>query len=146
MNFGSSLSGFIICTGGTVSTTTYAKLFAVIGYTFGGSGASFGIPDLKGCFMRGAQLQNFGGVDYDGSTVGTKQADAVLSPTVTNPYCSNNGYRNVGSSGNQCINRTRITTDPVDNTGILSKVDVTFAREALENRPFNCSVNYFIRY
>jgi microcystin-dependent protein len=39
-------SGFLECNGQSVSTTTYAALFAVIGYTYGGSGASFNVPDL----------------------------------------------------------------------------------------------------
>ena len=39
-------SGFLECNGASVSTATYAALFAVIGYTYGGSGASFNLPDL----------------------------------------------------------------------------------------------------
>jgi len=39
-------SGFLECNGQSVSTSTYANLFAVIGYTYGGSGASFNIPNL----------------------------------------------------------------------------------------------------
>ena len=149
-NFASSLSGFLLCNGTSYSTTTYARLFLVIGYTFGGSGANFNVPDLKGAFLRGAGLQNYLGVNHDGSTSGTKQNDATIAPivSVTNPYLTNQGYRNVGSSGNQCVNRTRITTDPVDNTGILSNtsVSVSFARQEVEVRPFNVSINYFIRY
>lgn len=40
-------SGFLLCEGQSVSTTTYADLFAVIGYTYGGSGASFLVPNLQ---------------------------------------------------------------------------------------------------
>jgi microcystin-dependent protein len=40
-------SGFLECNGASVSTSTYAALFAVIGYTYGGSGASFLVPDLQ---------------------------------------------------------------------------------------------------
>jgi microcystin-dependent protein len=39
-------SGFLECNGQSVSTSTYAALFAVIGYTYGGSGGSFNVPDL----------------------------------------------------------------------------------------------------
>jgi microcystin-dependent protein len=39
-------SGFLECNGQSVSTSTYADLFAVIAYTYGGSGASFNVPDL----------------------------------------------------------------------------------------------------
>jgi microcystin-dependent protein len=39
-------SGFLECNGQSVSTSTYAALFAVIGYTYGGSGGNFNVPDL----------------------------------------------------------------------------------------------------
>jgi microcystin-dependent protein len=39
-------SGFLECNGASVSTSTYADLFAVIGYAYGGSGANFNVPDL----------------------------------------------------------------------------------------------------
>jgi microcystin-dependent protein len=41
-------TGYLLCTGQSVSTTTFADLFAVIGYTYGGSGSSFTIPNLQG--------------------------------------------------------------------------------------------------
>jgi microcystin-dependent protein len=41
-------SGYLLCEGQSVSTTTFADLFAVIGYTYGGSGANFTVPNLKG--------------------------------------------------------------------------------------------------
>lgn len=46
-------SGFLECNGASLSTTTYAALFAAIGYVWGGSGSSFNIPDLRGFFIRG---------------------------------------------------------------------------------------------
>jgi microcystin-dependent protein len=43
----SAPSGYLLCTGQSVSTTTYSDLFAAIGYTYGGSGSSFIIPNLQ---------------------------------------------------------------------------------------------------
>ena len=40
-------SGFLECDGSSLSTSTYAALFAVIAYTYGGAGASFTLPDLR---------------------------------------------------------------------------------------------------
>lgn len=40
-------SGYLLCYGQSLSTTTYANLFGVIGYTYGGSGGSFNVPDLR---------------------------------------------------------------------------------------------------
>ena len=45
--------GYLLCDGASVSTTDYAKLFAVIAYTYGGSGASFNLPDLRSRFPIG---------------------------------------------------------------------------------------------
>lgn len=44
---------YLECNGQSVSRTTYAALFAVIGTTYGGSGSSFNVPDLRGEFVRG---------------------------------------------------------------------------------------------
>ena len=40
-------AGYLICIGQSLSTTTYADLFAVTGYKFGGSGANFNLPDMR---------------------------------------------------------------------------------------------------
>lgn len=47
-------ANWLICNGASLDTTTYAALFAVIGYTFGGSGANFLLPNLAGRFPQGA--------------------------------------------------------------------------------------------
>jgi microcystin-dependent protein len=39
--------GYLLCTGQSLSTTTYPALFAAIGYTYGGSGSSFNVPNLQ---------------------------------------------------------------------------------------------------
>lgn len=44
----SSHGSWLLCNGASVSTTTYSGLFALIGYAFGGSGANFTLPDLRG--------------------------------------------------------------------------------------------------
>jgi microcystin-dependent protein len=77
----SAPSGWLLCEGDSISTTTYAALFAVIGYTFGGSGASFLLPNYLNSFPVGA-----GDSYVVGATGGSK--DAVLvshTHTVTDP-------------------------------------------------------------
>lgn len=39
--------GYLACNGSAVSTSNYPDLFAAIGYTWGGSGSSFNLPDLR---------------------------------------------------------------------------------------------------
>jgi microcystin-dependent protein len=45
---------WLLCDGSSVSKVTYADLFAVIGTTYGGSGANFNLPDLRGRYVLGA--------------------------------------------------------------------------------------------
>ena len=39
--------GYLTCNGDTISTLDYPDLFAAIGYTWGGSGDDFNLPDLR---------------------------------------------------------------------------------------------------
>lgn len=47
-------SGWLYAEGATVSKTTYPDLFDAIGYTFGGSGDDFTLPDFRNKLMIGA--------------------------------------------------------------------------------------------
>lgn len=69
-------AGYLMCHGQTVSRTTYADLFEIIGTTFGaGDGSTtFVVPDLRGEFIRGLDAGR--GVDT-GRTLGSSQADAL---------------------------------------------------------------------
>lgn len=49
----STPTNFLECDGSSVDTTTYAELFSITGYTYGGSGASFNIPDMQDKFPIG---------------------------------------------------------------------------------------------
>lgn len=51
-------SGFLLCDGTSYDTTTYAALFAVIAYTYGGSGANFNVPDLRDRTIVGVSSAN----------------------------------------------------------------------------------------
>jgi microcystin-dependent protein len=46
-------TGWLICNGASYASASYATLFSVIGYTFGGSGANFNVPNLKGRVVVG---------------------------------------------------------------------------------------------
>ena len=39
-------AGYAVANGASVPTATYAELFAIIGYRYGGAGANFNLPDL----------------------------------------------------------------------------------------------------
>jgi len=46
--------GYAICDGSTLSATDYPELFAVVGYTYGGSGDSFQVPNVVNRFVVGS--------------------------------------------------------------------------------------------
>ena len=52
-------ANWLLCNGASLATVgTYAALFAVLQYAFGGSGANFNLPNLQGVFPRGAGPSN----------------------------------------------------------------------------------------
>ena len=53
-------SGWLICDGKTISKDTYPELFAVIGYTYGGSGYAFQVPNLRGQVVVGYKSDDSG--------------------------------------------------------------------------------------
>jgi len=51
-------SGFLLCDGTSYATASYTALFAVIAYTYGGSGANFNVPDLRDRTVVGVSSAN----------------------------------------------------------------------------------------
>jgi microcystin-dependent protein len=51
-------SGFLLCDGTSYATASYTALFAVIAYTYGGSGANFNVPDLRDRTIVGVSSGN----------------------------------------------------------------------------------------
>lgn len=47
-------TNWLLCNGASYNTSTYAALFAVLGYTYGGSGVNFNVPNLQARFALGA--------------------------------------------------------------------------------------------
>ena len=43
---------WFLCDGASKDTTTYAALFAIIAYTYGGSGSDFTLPTVAGYIIR----------------------------------------------------------------------------------------------
>jgi microcystin-dependent protein len=50
----SAPGGWALCNGDSLSTTTYSTLFAIVGYTYGGAGGTFNVPDLRSRMPLGA--------------------------------------------------------------------------------------------
>lgn len=56
-------TGYLVCAGQSVLVADYGDLYGVIGFTYGGSGASFNLPDLRGRVIAGQD--DMGGTSAD---------------------------------------------------------------------------------
>lgn len=76
----SAPTGFLLCAGQSVPVASYSGLHSVIGYTYGGSGASFNIPDLRGRVIAG-----HGGTLLSGSAdaIGATNAHSTKTHTLS---------------------------------------------------------------
>ena len=74
-------TNWLICDGSSLATTgTYAALFGVLGYAFGGSGANFNLPNLKDTFPIGVSATHALAAKGGAATV---TLDATMIPAHT---------------------------------------------------------------
>jgi microcystin-dependent protein len=67
--------GWRICDGRSLLVSNYSALFAIIGYTYGGAGLNFNLPDLRGEFIR---VFNATGIGEDtGRSMGSFQTSTI---------------------------------------------------------------------
>lgn len=146
-------AGFLICNGASYLTATHPNLFAVTGYTYGGSGANFNVPDYRGMFLRGTgthgTLQTANATAFSGPVIGASQLDMaqghfhdVLTSDTNLPMYYNGGV--MGSGAQASVNENvaaaqLIAQDPTTDTvnGI--------PRTGSETRPVNIGVQYIIK-
>ena len=102
---GTAPTGFLLCEGQSVSTTTYADLFSVIGYTYGGSGESFLVPNLQNRIPVGK------GPDTEFDTLGeTGGAKSVALTTAQMPSHTHTGTTSTTGSHQHYIQNRRNPT------------------------------------
>ena len=79
-------SGWMFCNGNTISRTTYARLFSVIGTTYGsGDGVnSFGLPDMRNRFPLGSGQSTF--VSTFANTAVNISTDVITVPSNNSLY------------------------------------------------------------
>jgi len=89
-------TGYLLCQGQSLSTTTFGNLFNVIGYTYGGSGSSFSLPNLENRVPVGKGPDTE--FDVLGETGGAK--------TVTLTTANMAAHTHSGTTGNQSADHT----------------------------------------
>ena len=117
-------TGYLLCEGQSVDTTTYADLFAVIGYTYGGSGANFTIPNLKGKIPVGRDSTQ---VEFDvlGESSGSKTHALIAANLPPHTHAGNTGGSSVNHNHAVTMNLVGSHTHTV--TAINSRSSITRA-------------------
>ena len=165
-------SGYLECDGSSVSRSTYAALFAVIGTTYGSaSGSTFNLPNLRGQFIRGVNTTG-SGTDAN-RNIGSSQSEdnkshnhsISLSGTTSNKSLTggirkiSEGFNSFGSTsgvftktqdGTSAITGSS-STSPVGGVDIDASHDHTFSAsgtsgsQGSEARPRNIAMMYIIK-
>jgi len=142
----SAPTGFLVCGGQSLTVSSNQDLFDVIGYTYGGSGTSFNVPDLRGRVVAGQD--NMGGTsafrltassaaNIDGVTLGATGGDeehTLLSsesglPDHTHPNGardgSDNNIENATSGGGEFTTSGSVTGGAQDASAAHNNVQPT---------------------
>lgn len=153
----SAPAGWLMCDGKSLPTATYPALFSSIGYSFGGSGANFNVPDFRGRFARyndnmgtdqGAAGRDTGRVHGSQQTQATAKNGLANSSSSVSGSCAiltrtEAGWQHTGGFGAPYATGTTNYTQ----TGTISGTAVaqTITGDA-ETRPINLSCNRIIKY
>ncbi|NBP01959.1 MAG: hypothetical protein EBU90_17895 [Proteobacteria bacterium] len=152
-------TGWAVCNGASLSTSAYPNLFNIIGYTFGGSGGTFNLPNMLERFVVGAGGDNptvtgtsgYGVGDTDGSNSVTLNLTQIpshehtvsASGSATKDFAANrNGGYGSGAGGGGLGADT-----PIVNVTGTAAASGGFNGETQphENRPPYFALIYLIR-
>ena len=161
-------SGYLECNGATVSRTTYAALFAVIGTQYGSTNSSnFKVPDLRGEFVRG--FDNGRGVDSGRSVASSQSAQnqshnhsaSATSTAGAHSHALNYQRKHVEDTGTAAVtdirreggdgdggsqNFTNNTNSGFMNNATVSvSTSVSIGNQGSEARPRNIAMMYVIK-
>lgn len=113
-------SDYLLCDGSAVSKNVYSDLYAVIGDTYGSSGNTFNLPNLKGRVPVGKDTSQ---TEFDtlGETGGSKalqEHNHIMDiTTYTQPGGLGYGDRLYNVSANDAVDKTYTTTTRNAGTG-----------------------------
>lgn len=146
-------TGYLLCGGAGVSRTTYANLFAVIGYLYGGAWGTFRLPNLIHKFIRGSAI-NTGTIVGGSLTITndnilkaplTSTADAGTKPVVFDSYNGTSDFNTLkgdasgdGSTSNWTVRSTNdkgvtdLTSSFTTSIGTASPIPIHYSPHCYE--------------
>lgn len=120
-------NNIIVCSGQSLNTVDTPLLFEAIGYTYGGSGSAFYLPDLRGLFIENSHVGTFAG-EFEPASGYTADSFASHNHTLSGVFSFQPPLRTdffPGGGGDNFFNGV------TDSAG---------AGEATESRPKNFAV------
>lgn len=133
-------AGYLALNGQSLSKSTYAALYAVLGGTYGQTDTTFKLPDIRGEFVRG--WDNGRGVDIN-RTIGSTQSESFASHA--HPYVDTYFKEHWGQDGQ--FNGAYGSNGGADNDNYDSNYQrTTSAAGGSETRPRNIALQAIIKY
>jgi microcystin-dependent protein len=142
---GTAPTGYLLCNGGSFSTTVYSALFSVIGYTFGGSGGFFSVPNYTNRMPYGTTVGATGG-SADAIVVSHTHTATVSDPGHVHSYTNrNNGTYNSGILSGQVATSGFTANTGSAGTGISVSNSTTGSSGTNANLPPYLGINFIIK-
>jgi len=152
-------TGYLLCDSTQSSTTAYPALFALLGYTYGGTGGFFNVPNLVNNFIKGA-TQSVGATESGLFTISNSNIQSATisstdlgggSPFVafnTDGGISNWSYYKGKASGDGSVNQwapITTATGTRSGTNLVSAFNTTIGTATPTAITGNVP-NYLMRY
>lgn len=132
-------SGWMKCDGEPIDRMKYAKLFGILGVTYGGGDdvKTFNLPNFQGMFLRGEgrQVGKDGEERHVSGEFGDMQPDRVQDHTHQLPPLH---HEVAGGQGSQAVSGTDLPGRPQFSTGGMNQ-------DSTETRPANFAVHWIVR-
>ena len=152
--------GWFLCNGSTLGKNDFPLLYNILGYTCGGKGLNFALPDLRGVFLRGVDLPvGEAGAhrdpDADKRTSHTSDEEKAPNKILSRQVDAFKRHKHNIPNGPAYVDSIRLGASQFDRTPptlYLQRFDKpgagvitpTLDTGAQDTRPVNVSVNYII--
>lgn len=141
---------YLVCDGRQLSTTEYATLYSIIGYTYGGSGDYFNLPNLVKRFPIGSMATKMK-INVDNTEYNSSGGQNIIL-NHNYPHTHNVNYAgfsligragiNVWDKGYWRVDSSESTGNDMTSTLTTNAVNATSSKEFY---PPYCIISYIIR-